>query len=57
MQFEQKKPNAQHLKNGSGNGPLETQDFAAEVPQVDDLVDEIDRLLGTRKKPQSYCGC
>lgn len=58
MNFEQKKPKTQRPNNGSSNGELELKDRRQEVPQVDDVVSEIDRLLAkTKPKPVSWCGC
>lgn len=56
MQFDQKKPKTLRPTNGNGNAPLELKDLKAEVPEVDDLVSEIDRLLA-KTQPRKQCGC
>jgi hypothetical protein len=57
MNFEQKKPKTQRPNNGSSNGELELKDRRQEVPQVDDVVNEIDRLLAKTQPRKSGCGC
>ena len=58
MQFDQKRPTTQRPTNGSGNASLELKDLKSEVPQVDDLLGEIDRLLQkTMPQRQRSCGC
>jgi hypothetical protein len=56
MQFDQHKPKTQRPTNGSGNTTLELKDLKAEVPQVDDLLGEIDRLLRETAR-RKQCGC
>ena len=56
MQLDQKKPTTQRPTNGNDNTPLELKDLKAEVPEVDNLVSEIDKLL-QKTQPQRGCGC
>lgn len=56
QQFDLKKPKTQRPTNGSHNTPLELKDLKAEVPEVDDLINQIDKLL-MKTQPQKVCGC
>jgi hypothetical protein len=56
MQFDQKKPKTQRPTNGNGNSPLELKNMKAEVPEVDDLISEIDKLL-QKTAPLKRSGC
>lgn len=56
QQFDLKKPKTQRPTNSNGHAPLELKDLKAEVPEVDDLISQIDKLLQKNKPPQG-CGC
>lgn len=56
MLLDQKKPKTQRPTNGNGSASLELEDLQASVPEVDDLVDEIDKLLA-KTAPQERCWC
>ncbi len=49
--------------NGSGSAALETTDISKEVPEVDDVLAEVDRALRKatelqeQLRPQERCGC
>ena len=58
QQFDLKKPKTQRPTNGNSHSPLDLKDLKAEVPEVDDLLGEIDRLLAkTMPHKQGGCGC
>lgn len=58
QQFDLKKPKTQRPTNGNGHAPLDLKDMSQQVPEVDDLLGEIDKLLQkTAPRKQSPCGC
>lgn len=57
-QFDLKKPKTQRPTNGNGYAPFDLKDMSQQVPEVDDLLGEIDQLLAkTMPKKQDRCGC
>ena len=58
MIYDQKKPKKQGPNYGTGNTPLDLKDVSQQVPEVDDLLGEIDKLLvKTMPKKSEPCGC
>jgi len=56
MQSDQKKPIVQRPTSGNDRTSLELSDRKADVPKVDDLLDEINKLL-QRTSPTKKCVC
>lgn len=60
QQFDLKKPKTQRPTTGNDHAPLDLKDMSQQIPKVDDLLGDIDRLLQkTAQKPKkpSPCGC
>jgi len=56
MQFDLKKPKTQRPTNGNSHAPLDLKDMSQQVPEVDDLINQIDKLL-QKTVPRKQCGC
>lgn len=58
MIFDQKKPKKQGPNSSNGNTPLDLKDMSQQVPEVEGLLGEIDKLLQkTAVKKKEDCGC
>lgn len=59
MTFDQKKQKPQHGQGGT-NGSLDVMDMSKTVPQIDDLLADIDSLLDPvvqRNSESEHCRC
>jgi len=60
MLFDRQKTNTQRPGSSSAGASLETQDMRQQVPQVNDILAEIDKALGMgqqKKRESDRCRC
>ena len=64
MDFDTSKRKTKRPTGAQGNGEVDIQDVSQEVPQVDDVLSEIDKVLKKtapkpkrRKESQDSCWC
>lgn len=57
-QQDKKQPVTQRPNTGNSNSPVDLEDISQQVPEVDDLISEIDKLLKkTEPREVRGCGC
>lgn len=57
MVQDQKKPKTLGPTKGSGNSPLDLKDVRQQVPEIDDLLGEIDKVLQKTEAEIQGCRC